>query len=184
MDFNHYRGGGTCRRPCVFCLDKGAFLPSWIQWQEKSLDLSGELSGPDAITLDHRQVTVVCDSESVWQSPDNVLVQDFLWCDIDHDDENELILLCWRIGRYGYARPFWVDRDEFAWSQHIYIYDWQNGTIHPLWMASDIGMDALSFEFNDTDRLIITETDGRQTAWDWVSWGLSMLREVRAGSEE
>ena len=164
---------------------KGAFLPSWIQWKEKSLDLSGMAggSGPDAITLDRRQVNVIYNSESVWQSPDNVLVQDFLWCDIDHDEENELILLCWRIGRYGYARPFWVDRDEFAWSQHIYIYDWQNETIHPVWMASDIGMDALSFEFNDTDRLIITETNGRQTAWDWMSWGLSMLREVRAGSE-
>ena len=73
---------------------KGAFLPSWIQWKEKSLDVSGMAggSGPDAITLDRRQVNVIYNSESVWQSPDNVLVQDFLWCDIDHDEENELIL--------------------------------------------------------------------------------------------
>ena len=159
----------------VFAWTKGAFLPSWILWQEKTLEPPTE-DAPTSITLDRRHLTVFKDDKAAWQSPDNVLVQDFLWCDINHDSADELILLCWRIGRYGDAKPFWVEKDEKTWSQHIYIYEWRNDEIHPLWMASDIGMDVVSFDFSETNRLCITETNQRQTYWDWLSWGLTLIK--------
>lgn len=163
----------------IFAWTKGAFLPRWILWQEKTLTLNaGE---PSAIVLKHRHLSVQKDGAIAWESPEGILVQDFLWCDINHDDKNELILLCWRIGRYGNARPFWVEKDEKTWSQHIYIYEWRDNEIHALWMASDIGMDVTSFDFNTTDRLLITETSGRITAWDWLNWGLSLIRESEGG---
>ena len=70
-------------------------------------------------------------------------------------------MLCWRIGRYGDAKPFWVEKDEKQWSQHIYIYQWTGEEIHPLWMASDIGMDVAAFAFDEKKRLTITEKDGK-----------------------
>lgn len=152
----------------VYAWSEGVFLPGWIEWKEK------ELSG---ITLKDRRLTIERDQKIVWESPENILVQDFLRCDINHDREDELILLCWRIGRYGDARPYWVDEDEKSWSQHIYIYQWRDGEIHPLWMASDIGMDVTEFEEDERDRILITETDGRRSVWDWVSWGLTMVEE-------
>ena len=163
-----------------FAWSKGAFLPNWIVWEEKTLNLkSSESRGaePEAIVLKNRRLEVQKYGSAVWESPNDILVQDFLWCDINHDRKNEFILLCWRIGRYGNARPFWVEKDEKKWSQHIYIYEWRDGEIHPLWMASDIGMDAAAFDFNETERLHITEVSGRETYWDWLSWGLTMIGE-------
>lgn len=168
----------------IFAWNKGAFLPGWIVWKEASVKLPDNPKLPTSISLKHRQLTVEQNGTMVWKSPDSVLVQDFLWCDINHDNADELILLCWRIGRYGNARPYWIKKDECTWSQHIYIYQWLDGKIHPLWMASDIGMDAVSFEFSETDRLCITETSGRKTSWDWVSWGLTLLREISPASQE
>ena len=49
-------------------------------------------------------------------------------------------------------------------------------------MASDIGMDAKRWRFDERERLVITERNGRESAWDWLTWGLSALgNPVRAG---
>lgn len=180
-----------------FAWYKGAFLPRWIIWQEKE-----EIYGfPETDTentdeklwtnepkdesnlnqlkfiLKNKRLELDKDNTVLWTSPKDILVQDFLWCDINHDNKAELLILCWRIGRYGNAKPYWVENDEHTWSQHIYIYELRdNEEIHPIWMASDIGMDVKDWSFDDIDRLVITETSGRRTSWDWVSWGLSLVK--------
>ena len=53
----------------------------------------------------------------------------------------------------------------------------QQKEVHPLWMASDIGMEAAGFSFDEKKRLEITETNGRVTYWDWMSWGLTLIGE-------
>lgn len=172
-----------------FAWHKGAFLPGWISWQEKedvyalsemdteNIDIES-ISGQLKFTLKNKRLELDKDNNILWTSPKDILVQDFLWCDINHDDKAELLILCWRIGRYGNAKPYWVEKDEHAWSQHIYIYELRdNEEIHPLWMASDIGMDVRDWSFDDKERLVITETSGRRTAWDWISWGLSLVKD-------
>ena len=180
-----------------FAWHKGAFLPRWIIWQEKE-EIYG-FSETDTENTDEKLWTNESKDESnlnqlkfilknkrleldkdntvLWTSPKDILVQDFLWCDINHDNKAELVILCWRIGRYGNAKPYCVENDEHTWSQHIYIYELRdNEEIHPIWMASDIGMDVKDWSFDDIDRLVITETSGRRTSWDWVSWGLSLVK--------
>ena len=180
-----------------FAWHKGAFLPRWIIWQEKE-EIYG-FSETDTENTDEKLWTNESKDESnlnqlkfilknkrleldkdntvLWTSPKDILVQDFLWCDINHDNKAELVILCWRIGRYGNAKPYWVENDEHTWSQHIYIYELRdNEEIHPIWMASDIGRDVKDWSFDDIDRLVITETSGRRTSWDWVSWGLSLVK--------
>ena len=180
-----------------FAWHKGAFLPRWIIWQGKE-EIYG-FSETDTENTDEKLWTNESKDESnlnqlkfilknkrleldkdntvLWTSPKDILVQDFLWCDINHDNKAELVILCWRIGRYGNAKPYWVENDEHTWSQHIYIYELRdNEEIHPIWMASDIGMDVKDWSFDDIDRLVITETSGRRTSWDWVSWGLSLVK--------
>lgn len=149
----------------------GGFLPGWISWN------STEIDGGDSvrIVLSGRQVRVMDGDTTVWQSDRAIRVQDALWCDIDHDQAPELLLLCWKRGRYGESRPFWVTEDEQSWSQHIFLYDWTGEGVRPIWMASDIGMEAVGWQFDETRRLIITDRQGRETAWDWVSWGLSKI---------
>lgn len=110
-----------------------------------------------------------------WQSEDGIPVQDVLWEDIDHDDEPELLLLCWRRGKYGNSRPFWAEEDDNSWSQHIFIYDWDGAKMKPIWMASDLGREVVQWNFSQWDRLLLTDRNGTQTAWDWDTWGLTNI---------
>lgn len=147
-------------------------LPIWITWQER------EILCPEGqkIVLKDRTVTVFDRGETVWQSDARIRVQDILWCDMDHDEQEELLLLCWKKGRYGRSRPFWEEeKQEKTWSQHIYIYDWTGETMYPLWMASDIGLYVAEWSFDTERRLVITDRQGSRSAWDWVSWGLSSI---------
>ena len=82
------------------------------------------------------------------------------------------LLLVWRWGRFGKSRPFWKTGPDWGWSQHIDIYDWTGKNFRPAWMASDIGLDAAAWQFDEQQRLVITERNGRESAWDWISWGL------------
>ena len=129
----------------------GDFLPKWIEWKEVG-DTSFLKKG--------------------------VKAQDTLFVDIDHDGREELLVLCWRIGRYGDRKPFWVKHDEFKWSQHIYIYEkTDEGEYKAIWMASDIHTDVARWEKYD-DSMILTYTpDNQKNVWAWNSWGLERVSE-------
>ena len=160
----------------VFCAWKsGFFLPRWIDWNTAQIRCEAKDGEPAQIVLAGRTVRVLKGEDLVWQSDRTLRVQDVLWCDIDHDGEQELLLLCWKRGRYGDSRPFWVTQDEKSWSQHIYIYDWTEDGIRPIWMASDIGLEAAQWRFDAVQRLVITDTQGGQSAWDWITWGLRRI---------
>ncbi|WP_434309094.1 CapA family protein [Hominifimenecus sp. rT4P-3] len=162
----------------LFLRKEGILLPSWACWQNRQIQTGEE--GPGTIILENRRVTVSKQGEILWQSPDECRVQDVLWCDIDRDQEMEMILLCWRVGTYGKARPFWVEEkdNEKEWSQHIDIYDWRanENRMAPIWMASDIGVDAVKWAYDDTRRyLLIQERDGDVSGWAWLQWGLESI---------
>lgn len=167
----------------VLLLRNGSILPVWISWETVQIQCQPGVGEPEKIVLERRTVTVFDQGEAVWQSDREIRVQDVLWGDIDHDGAKELMLLCWKRGRYGDSRPFWVVEDEKSWSQHIYLYDWTDGEIRPIWMASDIGMDAVSWSFGESSRLVITDRNGTQSAWDWLSWGLSGLEPPSSNAE-
>lgn len=151
-------------------LHRGWLLPMWIRWEQATMN------EPVQTTLRNRKVTVLADGEPVWQSGDDLRVQSVLWADIDSDGADELLLLCWKRGRYGASRPFWVTEDAPVWSQHIYIYDWAERELHPVWMASDLGREVESWAFSPKTRLLLQERGGGETAWDWQSWGLSQVQ--------
>ena len=177
----------------VFCMLwlGGAFLPRWVSWNGGTLcDSSGQYE----IVLAQKKVKVVYDSGVIWNSPDEVKVQQVMCCDIDNDQRDELILLCWKIGRFGESRPFWVEKDEKKWSQHIFVYQYDQGTIKPKWMSSYIGQDVarmavydenagrkLLYENAADDRmkaaprmhLLLTSPDGKTSSWVWDSWGFT-----------
>jgi len=156
-------------------LHLGYLLPTWIVWVRAEI-VCEEAGEPERIILRNRRVSVLQDGETVWQSDAGVNVQSVLWEDIDHDDAPELMLLCWKRGRYGDSRPFWVTEDEKTWSQHIYLYDWTDGEIRPIWMASDLGREVETWTFHHRNRLLLTDRHGETTAWDWVTWGLSEVQ--------
>ncbi|MBO4889551.1 MAG: hypothetical protein J5574_01050 [Lachnospiraceae bacterium] len=126
------------------------------------------------ITEKGRSITVTSGGEEIWSLPGEVLAQDFLFDDIDRDGSRDLLVLCWKRGRYGSHRPTWVKRDEIKWSQHIYIYEVREQRVKPKWMASDIGIRAASWDIKN-GILSITDTSGDVSKWGWIHWGLEKM---------
>ncbi len=152
----------------------GAFLPEWIEWHEKEITIPAAAAGNEDRTavLTDKRVRL-----GQWESPENCLIQDMLVCDIDSDGENELLLLLWKIGTNIDLR-LWNEKSEEKWGQHIYIFDILEDTVKPIWWASDIGLTARSWEFNEKRRLIIHELSGKESCWDWDSFGLKLRTGV------
>lgn len=153
----------------------GAFLPRWIQWTDCTF---ADGSGEYGITLSQRKITVTFGGVPVWTSPENVKVQTALSADVDNDGSEELVLLCWKTGRYGRDRPFWVEEDEKEWSQHLFVYNYVQGEIRPQWMSSYLGKDLSGiFAHHRSDgacRLLFTDLEGETSCWRWDSWGFTL----------
>lgn len=112
-----------------------------------------------------------------WESPARLKVQDFLFCDIDSDGLPELLLLCWYLGEpalWDSGQPAISGRQ---WTQHIYIYKPDEGTMHDHWLASRIMQNIAFWEYDPELRLCLTGADGGVTRWDWHGWGLKYFAD-------
>lgn len=152
--------------------NNGLFLPRWIVWGEQKLSAG---DGQYEAVLAHKEVTIFCEGAVAWTSPSNVKVQAVEVMDIDGDGKEEFILLCWKRGRYGRYMPFWVEKDEKKWSQHLFVYEYDKGKIRPKWMSSYIGQNVSMMRTQAVEsgrnRLWLTEPDGQVNCWIWGSWG-------------
>ena len=148
-------------------------LPGYTKWHTFSIEGSDERE-PDLIELKYRRVRVIDEERVIFQSPLFCRVSNMIYSDIDRDGERELILLNYNIGEFGSRRPFWVKFDPPVYRQHIYIYDYKadDKLMRPLWMASDIGVKASDLELVDEDVIRITDRNGDETNWMWISFGL------------
>jgi len=151
-----------------------------VVWRDKTeqIDLSGD-GAAETLTLAQRILTV-SDASGVtaWQSDPGWRVQDFLTADIDGDGAPELLMLLYKRGSYGSARPFWVERDAPTESQHIFIYRWsaQANAPRPVWMASALPVRVRSFSLEPDGRTLrLVTTTGETSLWRWHSFGLTRV---------
>lgn len=154
-------------------------IPLWVHWENCFFS---DQTGMYEVELNRKAVRVKYNTDAqgdhiVWTLPEEIKVQKALSCDIDHDNMDELVLLCWKKGRYGAHRPFWVKEDEDTWSQHLFVYEYNTGKIKPKWMSSYIGQDVADMTANgkgapDT-RLWFRTPDGEMSSWVWDSWGFA-----------
>ncbi len=158
------------------CLAAGKtpLLPRWVEWKSGTFaGCGGEYEG----LLERKTVRVLREDAVIWTSPEGVKVQEVLSCDIDNDSRDELLLLCWKKGRYGQHRPFWVEEDEKGWSQHIFVYEYDREEVRPKWMSSYIGQDVTEMcAVSGRDgviRLWLTDPEGTISSWVWTSWGFT-----------
>ncbi|MCM1174433.1 MAG: CapA family protein [Blautia sp.] len=159
---------------CYLLWSAGAFLPGWILWEKGSIR---DTSGAYEVLLNRKTADILYEDGVIWTSPEGVKVQAALSCDIDNDGADELLLLCWKRGRYGEHKPFWVERDEKTWSQHLFVYEYAQGEIRPEWMSSYIGQDVAAMAIRDGappgKHLLLTSPDGGISSWFWDSWGFT-----------
>ena len=155
-------------------------LPGWVIWEERQINDTTEKY---EIALSSRAVSVSRNSDKkiIWKSQKGVKVQDILSCDIDGDGNDELILLCWKRGRFGKYRPFWIEQDEKKWSQHIFVYRYAEDQLVPMWMSSYIGQDVVKIDARPDSKqkyyMVLTDRNGENSNWAWNYWGFELFEK-------
>lgn len=152
----------------------GAFLPHWIFWESRSIQ---DATAGYRIELQRRCARVFAGEKEIWRSPGELQVQDVMSCDIDCDGQDELVLLCWKIGRFGEHKPFWIKKDEKKWSQHLFVYEYEADAVKPKWMSSYMGTAAAAMaEYKDCrgqKGIWLTDPAGKTSLWKWDFWGFT-----------
>lgn len=94
-------------------------LPDWIDWQ------SGEQVSADGrcyLRLEDRSLSLYSDGRWMAKTPAVWQVQVALFADANADGEDNLILLCWKQGRFGSYHPFWLKAESSDWTQQIFVF--------------------------------------------------------------
>lgn len=154
----------------------GSFLPRPEGgWTSKDIEMDRSLTAK----LTGKRLSIYNgDGVRTWISPKEYLIQDAFSSDLDMDGEKDLILLLWKIGKYGSARPFWVEEDEKIYSQHVFIYSVSDeGKARQKWCASEIGREIKRMKLMEKNNsLILTEdVKGLNSIWRWESFGLKVM---------
>ncbi len=156
----------------------GAFISSKIDWKEQDMTIDTDEGVSFSFAVSKRKVTaeirMVNETMNVekWSLDKKNKVQDAILMDIDRDGQEELLVLCWKMGKYGKSRPFFVKSDPPIWSQHLYIYKLSKNGVKPMWMASDVGETIVEFKDGGKSKLITMVESGDSHIWLWSGWGL------------
>lgn len=169
-----------------------AELPSWAAWTERDLACDVDGDGEDETLALHGMRFEATDGDAVLlETPEEWLVADVLAGDLDADGLSEVVLLVWKRGSFGAARPFWVEEGagDDEPSQHLFVYRWRDGALQPVWMSSALGVEVVAAELADapdtsTPLLLLTSPDGGCSAWEWGTWGFVLVEGVSAASED
>ena len=141
--------------------------PSWIIWEENSIVLPGGHS------LAVKDKTVYVDEQEIFD-------QDWkcakaLTCDLDQDGEEEILMLIWNHMDYGDYHPFWEEKDEKTLREHVYIYNFRDGTMKPNWMSSFLDPEIMDIEVNGNE-LTVTDPHGEITLWQWKTYSIERIK--------
>lgn len=148
---------------------EGFFLPDWINWKTENLIIDGQLEA----RLINKSVTLYENNKDIWRINNSIKVSDVICDDIDGNGNIELVVLCWKIGKYGKHLPFWETNDK-TWSQHIFIYEIVDNTVRQKWMTSDTGIIINRIKI-DNHEIIVESKDLEVTTWKWDSFGLKIV---------
>ena len=151
----------------------------------READLNGD-GRPEEYTLRDGKITVCADSCIIWQSPDDWWVDYFFLGDANNDGNPELNLLVWKEGSFGTRKPFWVEEDDPAVKNHLFIFKLKGDTFKPVWQSSNLDRPNYRAGLIDLDgdgenELVVVEgsysdpAEAIVTLWKWSGWGFSRL---------
>ena len=181
----------------VFIYDSGKFLEfthkcesKVITFEERNVNTNEKLDDYKEVStvnivLENYKLSINKDNRIIWKTSDDYKVQNFLYCDIDRDDENELVLLLWKKGLFGTYKPSFAEDDKNVWSQHVFIYDYKNEKVNSIWCASKINITIKDFSFDDADKVLhVKDYDNMRTRFVWDSFGLYNIGEDKFDYDE
>ncbi len=158
----------------------GCFLPTDIDWREKSFLYEGvtvELSNRNlCVNQSDNSGTQTC----VWKSDWDWFVQDVQVFDINCDGVEELVMLVWKHGSYGEHLPFWTENNDIRLEQHIFIYQWsKEERLRSIWMSSALEYEVRSIAQCEKNMLLITDVQSCSKVWYWQGFGLKLAGDAK-----
>lgn len=162
---------------CVTRLE--LMVPSWVRWRsvELSCDLDADGSREELVLAGRRVRVNDENGQPIYESDGAWRVSETLVADVTRDGRDELVMLLWRRGNYGNARPFWEDGIDLRMTQHVYVMGLVDGAMRPVWMGHELGagLKVVRMEATGDGLLKLVTTDGRTSTWEWDYFGFSLV---------
>lgn len=140
--------------------------------------------------LANQRLLIAFDKTIVWRSPPDWRVTSFHVADVTHDSQPDMLLLVWKKGSFGQARPFWHTGRDTSLTCHLYVFNLIDRHLKPVWMSSALDRPIDSMTITDIDgdgrnELLVAEgcywwqlfsgscgsRAGDVAAWRWQDWG-------------
>ena len=159
-----------------------------------SADLDGDNHPECLISEDETLQITNCNEQVLWQSPQGWRVTEAQIADMDHDEQNEAVLLVWRA-----FQPWPADRfmpyggrienhqNLAGQSCQLILIGWQKDAFREIWAGSALANPISNVLVADLDgdgllELAALEYDydskqkgGQLTVWRWIGFGFSLL---------
>lgn len=172
-----------CILSIYFLWKKGFFIPDYVTWnnQKDTYTIGNETVD---FELKKKQLKISDNKTNnlLYKSPDEWLVSDYFFADVDNDGQNEVIMMVWKQGSFGEHRPFWHKGKDNKWTQHIFLYEWdgeRTDRLDPKWMSSGLGIKVHKVFMDEKNRVHFVDDKGNETVWQWLGWGLTLVEEIK-----
>lgn len=165
------------------------------QKQTLSYDLNQDHQ-PELYSLDNGRLIISEDEREFWRSPTDWQVTSLYIADVTHDHQEDLLLVVWKKGSFGPARPFWDTGKDNRFSCHLYVFNLVNQRLKPIWMSSALDRPIKDMRIKDTNgdgknEIMVTEyhpwwrrisvrgisATSEVTTWQWQEWGFYRLND-------
>jgi poly-gamma-glutamate synthesis protein (capsule biosynthesis protein) len=164
----------------------GEFKKNTANQKIEQADLDNNLV-KETFSLDKGRLTIQEKGETLWQSPAEWWIDDFILADSNNDGIKEINLSLWKAGNFGSSKPFWVEKNDMSIKNHFFVLRFKDRSVEQVWGSSNLSEPNCEFKIVDIDNdeeneLVVIEGDysedfkcnGNYVAvWEWNDWGFS-----------
>jgi len=152
--------------------------------EEKDLDNDSIFEN---YNLENGKLIITENKKTIWQSPSNWWIDDFVIADSNNDGVLDINLSLWKAGNFGSSKPFWIDENEMSVKNHFFVLDFVDNKVKQIWCSSNLSNPNCEFKIADINNdgkneLIVIEGDYSQrpkykcngnyvAIWKWNNWG-------------
>ena len=138
----------------------------------------------EEIKIKNNKAYFLKNNKIIWESKDEYKIDKFLSGDFNNDGKTEIGFSVWKKGSYGDALPFWLEKNDDFFGNHLFLYKLENNNIKMAWGSSTLANPIIDFKLLDINNdnkkeLIILEGDYDNlndensryfSIWHWDEW--------------
>lgn len=165
---------------------------SGVGVQSIYLDSDGD-GHKEKYLLEGHRLQVFENHQLIWQSQQDWKIQQFSLADADNDKQTELLMVVWKHGSFGNAKPFWVEGPDNEYSCHLFLYRLRSGKLKSVWCSSALVNPIIEMNVEDSNEDGLNELNilegpragfgyslrqffsRHHTLWIWDNWGFKRI---------